>query len=198
MERKLLYRPSHRPSQAGMSLLETMVALTILLIASIGILTMGMVATATTENQGHLAARTAEYAQDKMEQLVGLAFCDNTTDTTAYPLASSTGGTGLMAESTQCSGGATLNATYGSSDPTAPVATPGTGFVDYLDISGQPSSSTANWFYIRVWKIEAVSDASGNYNLKRITVTAKTRTQVGAPQGALPQSTLVSLKSYPF
>src|ERR1035437_7161592 len=107
MDRKLLYRPFRRPSQTGMSLLETMVALTILLIASIGILTMGMLATETTENQGHLAARTAEYAQDKMEQLVGLSFCDYTTDTTACPLASSTVATGLMAESTQCSGGAT-------------------------------------------------------------------------------------------
>jgi prepilin-type N-terminal cleavage/methylation domain-containing protein len=199
MVTKHQYRPNYRLSQSGMSLIETMIALAILLIATVGLLSMGMIATATTENQGHLVARTAEYAQDKMEQLVSLAFCDSTTDTTAYPLASSTGGTGLMAKSTNCSGGPALGASYGSSDPTAPVATPGTGFVDYLDNSGQPSSSTGNWFYVRVWQIDAVSDpATGNYNLKRITVTAKVRSQVGAPQGSLPQSTLVSMKSYPF
>jgi prepilin-type N-terminal cleavage/methylation domain-containing protein len=198
MATKHQYNQSYRIPQSGMSLLETMIALAILLIASVGLLSMGMIATSTTENQGHLLARTAEYAQDKMEQLMGLAFCDSTTDTTAYPLALSTGGTGVMAKSTQCSGGLALNASYGSSDPSAPVATPGTGFVDYLDNSGQPSSSTANWFYVRVWKIEALSDAGGNYNLKRISVTTKVRAQVGAPQGALPQSTLVSLKSYPF
>src|ERR1035437_6251240 len=125
MDRKLLYRPFRRPSQTGMSLLETMVALTILLIASIGILTMGMLATETTENQGHLAARTAEYSQDKMEQLMSLSYGDTTTDTTTFP-PGSIGGTGL--------------AIGGSSDPNSPVSSPGTGYVDYLDISGQPSS----------------------------------------------------------
>ena len=176
MERKRLYRSFHRPSQAGMSLLETMVALTILLIASIGILTMGAVAMSTTENQGHLAARTAEYAQDKMEQLVSLAWGDPASDTTVFPTVS-TGGTGLTVG--------------GSSNPTAPA----TGYVDYLDISGQPSSSAANWFYIRVWQISSVPSFP---TLKQITVTAKTRTHVGALQGALPQSTLVSLKTSPF
>jgi hypothetical protein len=34
--------------------------------------------------------------------------------------------------------------------------------------------------------------------MKQITVTAKVRREVGAPAGTLPQSTLTSLKSYPF
>jgi prepilin-type N-terminal cleavage/methylation domain-containing protein len=177
MGRKLLYRRFH-PSQAGMSLLEVMIALTILLIASVGIMTMGTVAVATTENQGHLAARTAEYAQDKMEQLNSLSYGDSLTDTTTFP-PSASGGSGLTVG--------------GSSDPNAPVTTPGTGYVDYLDISGQPTTSTGNWFYIRVWQISSFST-----NLKQITVTAKVRRQVGAPAGALPQSTLATLKSSPF
>ena len=37
---------------------------------------MGVVGMMTTENQGHLAARTTEYAQDKMEQLLVLAYGD--------------------------------------------------------------------------------------------------------------------------
>jgi prepilin-type N-terminal cleavage/methylation domain-containing protein len=138
MNAKLLARPLHRPSQAGMSLIETMIALSILLVVSVGILSMGTVAMSMTENQGHLAARTAEYAQDKMEQLMSLAYGDPTTDTTAFP-PTATGGSGL-----------TIG---GSSDPSTPVTTPGTGYVDYLDISGQPVSSTGNWFYIRVWQI---------------------------------------------
>jgi hypothetical protein len=161
-----------------MSLLETMVALAILLITSIGILTMGMVAMSTTENQGHLSARTAEYAQDKMEQLMSLSYGDTTTDTTTFPPGPA-GGSGL--------------AIGGSSDPNAPVTSPGTGYVDYLDASGQPSSATASWFYIRVWQISSYST-----NLKQLTVTTKVRRQVGAPSGALPQSTLTSLKSFPF
>jgi hypothetical protein len=161
-----------------MSLLETMIALTILLIATVGILTMGLMATGTTENQGHLAARTSEYAQDKMEQLISLSYGDGSTDTTAFPPVS-TGGTGL--------------AIGGSSNPGSPVTSPGTGYVDYLDLSGQPVASTGNWYYIRVWQISQPVT-----NLKQITVTAKVKAQVGAPQGVLPQSTLVSMKTSPF
>jgi len=76
-----------QPSQTGLSLLETMIALTILLIATIGLLSIGMMATSTTENRGHLAARTNEYAQDKMEQLISLAWGDVTTDSTQIPCA---------------------------------------------------------------------------------------------------------------
>jgi len=61
-----------------MSLLETMIATAVLLIATVGIMAMAMIATSTTENQGHLATRTAEYAQDKMEQLISLAYGDST------------------------------------------------------------------------------------------------------------------------
>ena len=199
MVTKPLYRPIPRPPHAGMSLLETMIALAILLIATVGLLSMGMAAIGTTENQGHLTARTAEYAQDKMEQLISLAFGDPVTDTTQFPPCSPT-----TTSPPACTTGTGL-AIGGSSDPTAPVTTPGNGYVDYLDISGNPIASTGDWFYIRVWQISnpagtstcVVSGASVP-SLKQITVTAKVRRQVGAPQGALPQSTLVSVKSCPF
>ena len=166
--------------QAGMSLLETMIALTVLLIASAGIMGIALVATSTTENQGHLAARTTEYAQDKMEQLMGLAYGDSTTDTTVFP-AANTGGTGLSIG--------------GNSGPNAPVA----GYVDYLDISGNPLASAggaapAGWYYKRVWQI---STPAGTTNLKQITVTATVQSDIGSI-GALPQSTVVSLKTNPF
>lgn len=167
-----------RSPQSGMSLLETMIALIILIIATIGIMSLGVTALATTENQGHLAARTAEYAQDKVEQLMSLSYGDSTTDTTIFPAVSS-GGTGLSVG--------------GSFDPSAPVASPGTGYVDYLDSSGQPTTATGNWYYIRVWQISNYSTT-----VKQITVSAKVRNQVGSPAGALPQSTLISLKSSPF
>src|SRR5215467_4979023 len=72
-------------SQAGISLIETMIALGLLLIAAAGIMTLATVAMSTTETQGHLAARTAEYGQDKMEQLLALLYGDNKTDTTVFP-----------------------------------------------------------------------------------------------------------------
>src|SRR3954469_5393595 len=83
-----------RYRQAGMTLMETVIALAILLIVSTGIMSVVLVAITTTETQGHLAARTAEYAQDKIEQLTSLSYADTVSDTTQFPAANS-GGTGL-------------------------------------------------------------------------------------------------------
>ena len=176
----------HQPSQAGLSLLETMIALTILLIATIGLLSIGMMATSTTENRGHLAARTTEYAQDKMEQLISLAWGDVTTDSTQIPMCG-------PSSTPACNNGTGLTI-GGSFDPTAPS----TGYVDYLDSSGNLLTivggvAPSNWYYVRVWQISSPAT-----NIKQITVTAKVKMQVGAPQGALPQSTLSILKSNPF
>ena len=90
---------SMKKAQAGMSLIEVIVALGVLLIVAAGVMGLAVVAMSTTENQGHLAARTAEYAQDKMEQLLALDTCDGTppgkgTDTTVFPAVSG-GGMGL-------------------------------------------------------------------------------------------------------
>jgi prepilin-type N-terminal cleavage/methylation domain-containing protein len=173
-------------SQAGMSLIELMIALGILLVVSVGILSMAMISITTTENQGHLAARTAEYAQDKIEQLLGLAFtdCNGTTtctdttaiDTTTNSYTLGTGGTGLAA------GGSLTAATN--------------GYVDYLDANGNPlgggTNAPATWSYQRMWLITDVSTT-----LKQITVKVSSRTGVGGPSVS-PNSTVTSLKSNPF
>jgi len=169
--------------QAGISLLETMIALGILMIVSLGLLSMAMISMTTTENQGHLAARTTEYAQDKMEQLLGLAFTDNSTDTTAIDTTSNTytlgtGGTGLTAG--------------GSLSTTAPT----NGYVDYLDANGNPlgggATQPANTFYVRAWQI---TDTTGT--LKTISVTVAAVTGVNT-RNAAPNSTVTALKSSPF
>jgi len=183
---KMHTRKSSKRCERGMSLIEMMVALGILLVVSVGILSMAMISISTTENQGHLAARTAEYAQDKMEQLLGLAFTDcgtgyTCTDTTAIDTTNNTytlgsGGTGLAA------GG---NLTTASS-----------GYVDYLDGNGNPlgggATAPSNWSYRRLWLITDVSST-----LKQVTVTVNARAGVGGPKTA-PSSTVTSLKSNPF
>src|SRR5262245_30952235 len=166
---------------AGSMLIETLVACTILIIVMAGVMSIGVVSMTTTENQGHLAARTTEYAQDKMEQLLALAYGDAVSDTTFFPAAAA-GGTGLTVG--------------GSSDPSAPV----TGYVDYLDQSGNllcsvaaPCTSTpkTGWFYERVWQISSPST-----NLKQVTVTAIVATSVA--KAIKPRSTVVALKTSPF
>jgi type II secretory pathway pseudopilin PulG len=172
-------RPSAR-SEAGFSILETVIALSIMMVVALGLLPLGVIATTDTENQGHLMARATEYAQDKMEQLLSLSFGDTTSDTRVFP-ATDTGGTGL--------------AIGGSSDPSAPVA----NYVDYLNIDGTLLASSVttapnNWFYKRVWQVSYVT---GSTTLKQVTVTAIVKTAVGG-RVRVPQATIASIKSYPF
>lgn len=165
-------------SEQGFTILETTFALMILMVVALGLLPLGVIATTTTENQGHLMARTTEYAQDKMEQLLALAYNDGTSDTRSFP-ATGTGGTGL--------------ALGGSSDPAVPVEK----YVDYLDVNGTllPSVGTAapdGWYYKRVWKV-----ATPGTNLKQITVTATVKSAVGST-GRIPRATVTSIKTFPF
>ena len=75
-------------SEQGTSLMEVMIASAILVTLMAGLMSMMALAIKTTENQGHLAARTTEYAQDKMEQLLAVAYADGVTDTIVFPAAS--------------------------------------------------------------------------------------------------------------
>src|SRR4051812_6719663 len=144
-----------RSGEQGTTILEVLVASAILVTLMAGLMSLAGLSISTTENQGHLAARTTEYAQDKMEQLLSLAYTDTLSDTRVFPAASS-GGTGV--------------AVGGSSTASAPVAL----YVDYLDPSGNlcgsaaaacaaPSGTTAptGWFYQRVWAIaDSTTDAT--------------------------------------
>jgi hypothetical protein len=141
-----------------------------------GLLSMTAIALTQSENQGHLAARTAEYAQDKMEQLLVLSYGDETSDTRVFP-AIDAGGTGL--------------ALGGSDDPDAPVA----GYVDYLDARGNLLASGGGppdgWFYVRAWEVVEVS-----LTLKEVRVTTTVARSIGRQMR--PAATLVTLKTFPF
>jgi type II secretory pathway pseudopilin PulG len=187
-------------NECGMALVETVVALAILLVVASGIMGVLALAVSTTETQGHLAARTAEYAQDKMEQLMALSFCDGGatgtagTDTTVFPAVIGAG-TGLGG----CTAGTIGNVppqppptglTGGSLSTTAPVA----GYVDYLDAAGNLVGAGANWEYIRVWQI---SLPAGTVGMKEVSVRTQVRTAVGR-NGRLPDTTVVAMKTFPF
>lgn len=182
-QRKVL----RRNRQSGLTLVETMVALAMLLIVTTGVMGLAAVAVSTTETQGHLGARTAEYAQDKMEQLLALKFCDGLTDTTQFPAITSPPGTGLAGCSDMTNG---IPQSGGGLSVTAPTA----GYVDYLDASGNLVGATANWEYIRVWQVAV---PAGSTHLKQITVLAQASRAVGT-NGRLPQSSVAALKTFPF
>jgi len=162
--------------ESGTTLIETAVASALLLIMLSGLMSLGAVATMHTENQGHLAARTTEYAQDKMEQLLALAYTDSLSSTVVFPT-SPTGGTGLT--------------TGGSSNTSAPV----NGYVDWLgsdgSLLGGGTAAPSGWFYERVWQITAPSST-----IKEINVTVTVRSAVG--NSWRPKSTVVALKASQF
>jgi hypothetical protein len=188
-----------RTGEQGSSLIEVMIATGLLVTLMAGLMAMSGLAISTTENQGHLAARATEYAQDKMEQLLSLAYGDTMSDTRTFP-AGTSGGTGL--------------AVGGSYNVDSPVAL----YVDYLDVNGNlcgsasalavtpvsaqcpaPSGTVApvNWFYKRVWKIDDHStDATLSTNLKRVTVATATARGFGGTTRA--SSYLAVLKTSPF
>jgi hypothetical protein len=162
-------------SESGTTLIETAIAVAILVGVLAGLMSMVTVTTKLTENEGHLSARTAEYAQDKMEQLLALAYSDAVSNTT-LTLTASSGGTGLVQG--------------GSADPSAPAAK----YFDYLKEDGTPmcpcagTAAPANWFYERVWKIEVIPtncrEDPGDGCLKQITVTATAARSVGRAPGS--------------
>ena len=164
--------------EAGTTLIETAIASAILVVVMAGLMGMAALATSITENQGHLMARTTEYAVDKMEQLLELTYGDAQSNTTVFPTVNS-GGTGF--------------AEGGSSNPSAPV----NGYIDYLDQNGNvlctvndPCGTTppSSWFYKRVWQVSVEST-----NLKQVTVTSIVRSSVG--RAKLPQSTVSAYKT---
>jgi hypothetical protein len=176
--------------EEGTTLIETTIATGILLVTLAGLMSMGTLATMHTENQGHLTPRTTEYAQDKMEQLLSLAYGDAISNTVAFPT-SLGGGSGL-----------TIG---GSSNTAAPVNT----YVDWLasdgSLLGGGAAAPASWFYERVWQVTCASAAyvppqacanNPPTGVKQIFVTVTVRSSIGGFM--LPRSTVMALKSAQF
>jgi type II secretory pathway pseudopilin PulG len=168
-----------RRNENGLSLIETMIAMLVLLIGLVAVMNQFTVSVSQNANQGEFATRTTQYAMDKMEQLLSLSFSDSATDTTVYP-PTSTGGTGLGA-----------NLTAGNTVGSVDLNSPATGYVDYLNYDGDllTGSNPSNWFYKRQWSISLNSAST----LKTITVIATARISAGG--GTAPSTTLVSYKS---
>src|SRR5438045_3929528 len=164
----------------GLTIIETAIASAILRVVMVGLLSMATLATTYTENHGHLEARTTEYAQDKMEQLLALAYTDEASDTVVFP-AAALGDTGLKV-------GGTIDLS----------ATPTDHYVDWLaqngTLLGGGTTAPSNWFYKRVWQVTCAvapcSDTVPTTGVKQLTVVATVRSAVG---GALiPKSTVVA------
>ena len=165
--------------ERGETLLETMISAVIL---GVGLLTIMGVLSAVgvrlNSNQGDRGTRTTEYAQDKMEQLLALTFNDATSNTAAYPTAS-TGGNGLggVMSASSTVGGVTVGSSV-------------SGYRDYINNTGTVSATSTGALYIRQWSI--TTNATGT--LKTITVVTRVITST-SDATSNPFTKLVSLKS---
>lgn len=181
--------------ERGLSLIETMIAAAILLIVVVGVLNLFTMAITTNQQQGNIATRTTEYAQDKMEQLMALSFNDRTSNTTVFPVVP-LGGTGL--------------ASGGSIPPAAPVAL----YSDYLDDTGNLLAGAAGASYTRQWIIARVGSVptlsagvTGGGGSQQVGVTLPSPTYIAGglyagnsvviDQGVLPAQETVILMTSP-
>jgi len=169
---------NHATSQRGVTLIESIMAAALLIIVVTGVMPVFILGFQTTEQQGNIATRTTEYAQDKLESLLKLDFNDAATDTTVFP-PSAAGGSGL---------GGTMGAS--STVGAVPTAAPVASYVDYLDFNGNLLTSSTGAFYTRQWSISTDSTAT----LKTITVVV-TSVQAAGEKGLAPSATLVCIKS---
>jgi type II secretory pathway pseudopilin PulG len=189
-------RPPRRRSisiERGITLIETMVAATMLIIVAAGLLPVFVFGIQMTNQQGDIATRTTEYAQDKMEQLLSLSakninsegFADGWTDTTVFP-ANPSGCTNTGSSICGLGGTMAANSTMGSVPPAAPVQY----YVDYLDANGNLLTSSTGAYYTRQWSISTDSTAT----LKTITIVVAS-SQAAGVKGLAPSTTLVCVKS---
>ena len=155
--------------ESGVTLIESMLAAVILLVGVIAIMRLMAVAVGQNLSQGDVQTRVSEYCEDKMEQLMALSYTDVSSNTTVFP-PTTTGGVGLSVG--------------GSSS----LASPASGYSDYLDISGNLLSSSTGAYYQRVWSIS--QNAGGNLKTITVTVGITDNTLVAAPT-----TTLVCLKT---
>ena len=176
-----------RSEEHGVSLIETMLATLVAIIAVLAICSTIFVATVNTKNQGTETTRAAIYAQDKVEKLLSLAAvpasgttasfgnCTQPTSTqqASYPDCNATGIT--------ASGWCTGLLAGGSISPlqaSCPSSGSNVGYMDFLDANGNQlqgaSCSVAltnkTVGYIRQWQIQDADTFGTTPALKQITV----------------------------
>jgi prepilin-type N-terminal cleavage/methylation domain-containing protein len=160
---------SHVKGEGGFTLVESMIAMFILLVGLLGlaqVLTFGVIA---SKAYGRDAGLATAAARSKMEELMGLQFTDSTTNLTTNPPFSA-GGTGLT------EGGSIYPATSVN------------GYSDQLDSAGRRTGTPTAAEYLRQWRI--VDDSA---TLKTISVSVRSikSFRFGVP----PSTTLVTHKS---
>jgi len=168
-------------NEHGLTLIETMIAMLILMVALVSLAQVFGVAMVLNKNHGRDASKTTTFAHDKMEELTRLTFTrvpatkDTTSNLTVNPVNGVYPATGV---------GLT---TGGSIPPVAAAA----GYTDTLDINGARTTVAADIAFRRQWQIE--EPVVGNVNLLRISVSVTSTRSFNV--GTAPATVQVTLKA---
>jgi prepilin-type N-terminal cleavage/methylation domain-containing protein len=169
---------THNHNKDGFSLIETMIAMFILVFALVSLAQMLALAIAINKNQGRDATKATGFAHDKMEELNSLVFNDTTTNvsTNCCPY-TTTVNTGLTA--------------LGSIAPAPTV----TNYVDYLDQNGVRTTSTSTALaFTRQWQITNITDfPAPTPTRKQITVSVTSNKSIRP--GTAPVTVSVTFKA---
>jgi len=155
--------------ERGTTIVETVIASAILLTCIAGVLSLFTLSSGLNAGQGQNATTSTEYGAAKMNQLMVLPFNDP-----------------------QLGGSMGASSNAGGIDPASPVS----GYVDYLDKSGNQLGGANGSSYIRQWQIATgpTVDSKGAIRLKTITVTTRAAFNVSG-RGMVPSTTLVAVKA---
>lgn len=151
-------------AERGFSLLETLVAVTIMTAGLAALAQMFVIGTQSNRS-ARVTTFAATLADEKMEQLrgltwgfdtLGLPLSDTSTDTTQVP-AAATGGTGL------------------TPSPAGSLAANTAGYCDFLDENGGSlgggTTPPANTVYVRRWSIEPLPTNPNNTLVLQVLAT---------------------------
>ena len=166
----------HDHNKGGFSLIETMIAMFIMVFALISLAQLMALAIVVNKNQGRDATKATGFAHDKMEELTGLAFTDTLSNLTKDP-----GANGQYPQT-----GLGLTASVNTLPPAAPAA----NYSDTLDQFGSRTTIPGSVAFTRQWQITNV-----NTTLKQITVAVTSNKSFRSGNGALPVTVSVTLKT---
>jgi type II secretory pathway pseudopilin PulG len=168
---------SNRNSNAGFSLIETVVSIGILAAVSLGVAQLFTVAAQANRN-AKMQTSTAMLAAQKMEQLKSLTWGYDTSGL-GLPLTDTTTNLANMPPTTDGTG---LNPSPGDAlDSNTP------GYVDFLDPNGNwvgtGNAPPQNAAYIRRWSIEPLPTNPNNTLVLQVLVTTARREQQHKARG---------------
>jgi prepilin-type N-terminal cleavage/methylation domain-containing protein len=190
---------SRSSNASGFTLIEVLVAVGLLVVALVALAQLFALSTQANRG-GRYSTSTAILAEQKMEQLRGLAWGF---DMLGLPLSDLTSNVAAFEATGQCAAAAGGAAVGLSPSPGGTLATSTDGYVDYVDNNGcglgGGTTPPAGTIYIRRWSIEPLPTNPNNTVILQVLVTRRADRGTQASAGSvmrLPDETrLVSVKT---